>query len=429
MINRKAVVDVLICILAVFSWLFLSDCQAGRPGPTFFPTVIISSPTPTTTPRVTSYPKAFATATVSVVPSVTVTPTMTFTDESPIIIARTDYHNGQGGKATIHLISLNDKEYHREIEAENVWHICGLTMDDSETVYMPVKPFDPFGHSDIVLYVIPRHNPIEQVELDTEEVSSCQYRSGRMVFAGRGVDEIVIMEKDLSYKIVKPKTVGSNISIGGLVEGGENKVIAFNELPVTQNGKQFAEVFIIDLNSGEITERLIPAPPSEIPSFGGSLSPMVKYNLIFIGVSQDLKKLYYSYLETEDAGSNVLYTRLGMFDTENEKEMYTYNRCCPPSDGYQQYKEFLFVGHVPEAAGVALLLSMKDLSPVADIHELLKGEETSKISIHPFGKYFIVGTQSKVFLLSQDGHILKKYPLPSELIGEDYAIVQYLEDD
>lgn len=430
--NRKIAVVVLICTVAMFSLLLLSNCQARRLGPASSPTASLTTrplPSPTTAVSVTPSPTASATTAVGVTPSVTVTPATTFTDELPIIIARTDYHNGQGGKATIHLISLNDKEYHREIVAENVWHVCGPIMDDNENVYVPVKPFDPFGRSDIVLHVIPRHDPIKRIELDTEGISSYQYCYGKMVFAGRGVNKIVIMDKDFSHKIVKPKTIGSKIVIGGLVKGEENKVIAFNQLPVEENGKQFAEVFIVDLNSGEITEKLLPAPPSEEPSFGVPLSPTVKYNLLFIGVSEDLKKLYYSYFEAEEAGSNVLYTRLGMFDTENEEELHTYSKCCPPPDGYQQYREYLFSGHVPEAAGAALLLSMKDLSPVVDLHELLKGEGTSKISIVPFGKYFIVGTQSKVFLLSQDGHILKEYPLPPDLIGKGYTIVEYLEDD
>ena len=307
--NRKIAVVVLICTVAMFSLLLLSNCQARRLGPAESPTASFL-PSPTTAVSVTPSPTASATTAVGVTPSVTVTPATTFTDELPIIIARTDYHNGQGGKATIHLMSLNYKEYHREIVGENVWHVCGPIMDDNENVYVPVKPFDPFGRSDIVLHVIPRHDPIKRIELDTEGISSYQYCYGKMVFAGRGVNKIVIMDKDFSHKIVKPKTIGSKIVIGGLVKGEEDKVIAFNQLPVEENGKQFAEVFIVDLNSGEITEKLLPAPPSEEPSFGVPLSPTVKYNLLFIGVSEDLKKLYYSYFEAEEAGSNVLYTRL-----------------------------------------------------------------------------------------------------------------------
>ena len=432
--NRKIAVVVLICTVAMFSLLLLSNCQARRPGPTFSPAESPTAsflPSPTTAVSVTPSPTASATTAVGVTPSVTVTPATTFTDELPIIIARTDYHNGQGGKATIHLISLNYKGYYKEIVAENVGDISGPVMDDNWNIYIPVKPFDPFGRSDIVLHVIPRHDPIKRIELDTEEISSSQYCYGRMVFAGRGVNKIVIMEKDLSYRIVKLKTFGSNIAIGGLVKGEENRVIAFNQLPVEENGKQFAEIFIIDLNSGEITRKLLPAPPSEELS-EVPISPTIKYNLLFIGVSRDLKKLYYSYFETEESENNALYTRLGMFDTENKKELHAYNnknKCCPPPDGYQQYKEYLFVSHSSEAGGSALLLSMKDLSPVVDLHELLKGERTSKILIVPFGERFIVGTQSKVLLLSQDGHILKEYPLPPDLIGKNYAIVEYLEDD
>jgi hypothetical protein len=47
----------------------------------------------------------------------------------------------------------------------------------------------------------------------------------------------------------------------------------------------------------------------------------------------------------------------------------------------------------------------------------------------PFGEYLVIGTDSQVFLLSQDGDVLKEYPLPPDLAGKDYTIVAYLGDD
>jgi len=85
----------------------------------------------------------------------------------------------------------------------------------------------------------------------------------------------------------------------------------------------------------------------------------------------------------------------------------------------------LMIGY-PQAAVSTLLLNMKDLSPVVDLYEVLKGEETARLSIHPFGQYFIVGIVDKVFLLSQYGDLLKGYPLPPGLIGKDYTVVEYL---
>lgn len=400
MINRKKMVAVPIRIAAMFSLLLLSNCQARRPGPTSSPTASLTTP-PSSSPTAPAIP------------------VVTLTDEPPIILVSSD---DQNGKTIVHLTCLNGREHNREIDVESKYpiHVSGSMMDDDGNIYVPTWRF---GSSDI-LYIVPRDNSIREFDLKMKEASSCQYCYGRMVFCSSARDaNIVIMEMDFSYKVVRPKT-----AIRGLVKGEENRVIAFSDLPIEKNGKQFAPVFIIDLSSGEITGKLLPAPLSKEPSNETPLSPTVKYNLIFIGVSEDLKKLYYSYFEAEESGGHVLYPRLGMFDTESEKELHTCSECCSPPDGYHQYKEYLFASHSPEAGGSALLLNMKDLSPVVDLYELLKAEETSKVLISPFGKYFIVGTQNKVFLLSQKGLILKEYPLPPELIDKDYTIVEYFED-
>lgn len=250
-----------------------------------------------------------------------------------------------------------------------------------------------------------------------------QYRDGKMVFAGSsGTNRITIMDETLSYKTVNP---GIMRGLPSLVEGENDTVVYLGDSPVVQDGGQFARAMIIDVDSGDAVERLLPAPRLEEDGLGSTL-PGEKYGLIFIGVSPDLKQLYYSYQTVEKAGDNVFHTRLGMFDTEREKDLpYVYDGCCPPMGGYTEYGGYLMVSHFPEAGGSALLLNMKDLSSVVDWTELLKGETTSRLTIHPFGKYFIVGTDSKVLLLSQGGALLKEYPLPAELIGRGYTIVEY----
>ena len=382
--------------------------------------------TPTTTPGATLSPAASATTTVNATPSATAT-SVTLTDEPPIIIVSSDEHNGE---TTIHLTCLNDQGYNRVLDIGqpgDLLHISEATMDDENvyiSVWWPSQHSQPRGS----IYVIPKHNSIIKIDPETRDLPFARYCHGRMVFADSGaVSKIVIMEKDLSYRVVRPKIVGpwTPLSrIGGLIQGEGDRVIAVYKSPVEREGRQFADVFIIDLNSGEVTEELLPAPQfgerTETPA-----SPGVKYHGTFIGVSSDLRKLYYSYL-IKEAGDNALYTRLGMFDTEKEEELpYVYDGCCPSFDGYLQHKEYLMIGY-PQAAVSTLLLNMKDLSPVVDLYEVLKGEETARLSIHPFGQYFIVGIVDKVFLLSQYGDLLKGYPLPPGLIGKDYTVVEYL---
>jgi len=385
--------------------------------------------TPTTTPGVTLSPAASATTEVGATPSA-VSTSVTLTDEPPIIIVSSDDHNGE---TTIYLTCLNDQGYDRALDIEphgDLLHLSEATMDDEENVYLSVW-HSQHGQPRGSIYVIPKHNSIIKINPETRDLPFAQYCHGRMVFADSGaVSKIVIVEKDLSYRVVRPKIVGPWTplnTIGGLIQGEGDRVMVVYKSPVERDGRQFADVFIIDLNSGEVTEELLPAPQfgerTETPA-----SPGVKYQGTFIGVSSDLRKLYYSYLIRE-AGDNALYTRLGMFDTEDEEELpYVYDGCCPSFDGYFQHKEYLMIGY-PQAAVSTLLLNMKDLSPVVDLYEVLKGEETARLSIHPFGPYFIVGIADKVFLFSQYGDLLKGYPLPPGLIGKDYTVVEYLGDN
>jgi len=423
MINRKMIMTVLIWIVAMFYLLLLFSCQARRPSPI--------SPMGSAAIMVSATPSPTVLATIAVGGIPATIPVATLADEPPIIVVTTDYHDGQSGKTTIRLTCLNDNKYHREIDTEDVCYLSGLIMDDDENIYVAVGHFDPSDLGGSSIYIVPRHGSIKRLDLDVSQISSFQYSHSKIVFAGQttlgGKNTIVILGEDFSYKIVKLESVESwkACNIGGIVTGEGHKVIVFDDQPIEKNEKQFAVVFIIDLDSGEVTSKFLSVPPSE--NSVAPLSPTVKYNLLCVGVSKDLKILYYSYSQVKEAGGDVLYPGLGMFDTENGKELHTYSKCCPPLSGYQQHKEYLFVGCSAEGGGTPLLLSTQDLSPVVDLGELLRGkrEETSTLLLSPFGKYFVVGTHSKVFLLSQDGHILKEYPLPPDLIGNDYAIVKY----
>jgi len=276
------------------------------------------------------------------------------------------------------------------------------------------------------LYIVSKDGSIEEIDLRKEFFSfTLHYFYGQIVLAGQKT--IREGEPDHSMKTIN---LPNGDSLYGLVQQGkENEIIAFANQPVEKEGKRFAEILISHLDSNQVTKRLLPAPQfeelTEAPTSTGT-----KYNGMFIGVSADLKKLYYSYqvAETGDYGHGI-YTRLGMFDTEKEEELpYVYDRCCPPMGGYFQYDGYLMVNHFPEAGGMALVLNMRDLSSAIDLYKVLEGEETSRLSIHPFGPYFIVGTVNKVFLFSRDGDVLQEYPLPPDLIGQDYTIVEYTGD-
>jgi len=405
--NHGKIVNVATCIVVILCLLFLSHCQSTQ-LPTTIPTQSLAATT-----TVPSSPTASA--------EMVVTPSAS-RDEPPIIVIGSDQDNG---KTTIHLTWLNGREPGRRVNIVSEYPVYASRpmMDDDGIIYVPTQRIGPDLGGNI--YLVSENGLVEEIDLITEYLSfTFYYFYGRMVLAGHKT--IRIVEPDHSTKTI-------NLQIGdglyGLVKGKENEIIVFANQPVEKEGKQFAEVLIINLNSNEITEKLFPAPHFEELS-EASPSPGIKYGLMFIGVSPDLKTLYYSYQEVEETGDNVFHTRLGAFDTVNEEELpYIYDEGCPPRGGYFQHNGYLMVSHLPEAGSSALLLDMKDLTPVVDLYEMLKEEEMSRLTLHPFGQYFIVGADKKVFLLSQNGSFLREYSLPPELVGKDYSIVEYLGND
>lgn len=422
MIYRGKTANIVACMAMVL--FLLSHCQSAQ-LPTMPPTQPLEA-----TVTVPSFPTASAEVMVSATPLGTIsankTPPTKVTsdssvDEPPIIVVGSDQNNGS---TTIHLTWLNGRKSGRRVEFESEYPVYASRsmMDDDGIIYVSTQRIGPdFGGN---IYMVSEDSVVEEIDLIAERLSFTFYRfHGRTILAGPKT--VRILEPGHPTRII-------NLQIGdgiyGLVGGKEDEAIAFASQPVENEGEQFAEVLIIDLNLNETTERLLPAPQfEEIPE--ASPSPGVKYGLMFIGVSPDLKKLYYSYQEVKQAGNNVLYTRLGVFDTENREELpYTYDEDCTPMGGYSQYNGYLMASHSPFAGGAAFILRMEDLTPVVDLYEVLKDEETSRLTLHPFGQYFIVGADKKVFLLSETGSLLREYLLPPELIGRDYTIVEYRGD-
>jgi hypothetical protein len=338
-------------------------------------------------------------------------------DELPIIIA----HKSDG---SMHFTCLNREKCIPPIESFGWLSSCGI--DEESNLYCL------FGLGDIV-YINLEQQSARHITIDSdpkfEGALHFLYAYGKIVLAD--FETVVIISKDSSYKIVQPvqpEEIGG-ISIGGLVRGKKDQVITFNPSPVEKDGKSFVKIFIIDLNSGDVVEKLLPCPPFvEAPQASlAERKPGVNYGLNLVSVTPDLDKLYYIFEGSgEEAGEVRL--RLGVFDTKDEKGLHVYggSSCVPPPGRYRQHNEYLFV---EPGKGGPLLLRLKDLSPVVDFEALQRrGLGFGIQAFSPFGQYFLVGTPTEAFVLSQDGDVLREYSLPVELFGKSYTFVEYLND-
>ncbi|GEM_PF-4903415 len=400
------------------------------------PASVTPSPTPTptlagATPSVTATPSPSATSSPVPAPPLIATLAAPAGEPPIVVISGEDEDSG----TTLHLTCLNcpGQAAIGSIRSSHRIRMAGALRDDRGNLYILTGDLGT-GYNP-VLYLVAPDGALKEIALRRYVDYSLYSLHGKVIVATNGSIGII---EDSSVRTIRFRDIGSYI----LVEGQEGEVIALGKTVVQENGKPylspadgkpFAQVVSIDLDSGQVTEKLLPAPQTEGVTQDASIVPGVRYGFtFFIGASPDLRRLYYTYAFVKETGDHAFYTALGVFDTEEEQDLpAVYDECCPPFDGYRQYRDYLMVSHFPEAGGGALLVNMKDLSPVVDIDELLKKDEgTRGLSlVLPFGKYFIVGADSQVFLLSPNGDLLREYPLPSDLIGKKYTIVAYFGDD
>jgi hypothetical protein len=329
-----------------------------------------------------------------------------FADELPIIIIDT---SGLPGEATLHFTCLNRKECPPALET-------GVgpgdsVMDREANLYLPLSDRDE------ICYVDTEQGVARYVETDLDRSPIPLYAHNKIILGRRS--GIVIIDEDLSQEIIQLELAGESGEIGGLVHDDGNEVLAFNESPVKKGGQDFAQIFVINLDSSDVREELLPAPPSVEGSPNAPAEERWgRYALTIVGIGENLDRLYYTFRRGDKER-----IQLAMFDTREKKELRVYERRCLPIVGYRQHGGYLFV---ESGRGGPLLLSLEDLSPVVNFAKLRTDFPVREIS--PLGHYFLAGTANEVLVLSRDGDVLKEYTLPPDLFGGSYAFVEYLGD-
>lgn len=206
---------------------------------------------------------------------------------------------------------------------------------------------------------------------------------------------------------------------GILVEGMDKKIIVLDPEKINQDGRYYARACIVDVNSGEYTERRFETP---FDALGEQEDSRILFGMY--SVSPDMGRLYYLYSggEIEKRGSI-----LGMFDTRTGEESSIYTaQCINMQAGYQQYRDILFSSTEcfgdfgTECYGNTTLIRMSDLEPI-----LCKYPE-SQTRVVPFGDYFLLDNGHKgINLITPNGDNIGQFTFPVELNGTDYRVMEY----
>jgi hypothetical protein len=228
------------------------------------------------------------------------------------------------------------------------------------------------------------------------------------IVVGTTDGRIGIVQDDFSLK-----TIDLGSPIRDFIEANNAKVAVVSaddsSLP---NGKLQAKIFLIDINSGKVEEKLFKGPQAK-----GQI----------VTVDQNIHNLYWVSFENKT---------LHLFDIQAQKdilsvpisdaEVWAYTTLTTPR--FQYHGIWYIGGRCPcEGPFFPLMMNMSTLKPVIDPEDLLKDEPESDrtFMIAPFGDNFLIGTHSRVFVISPNGTVIKTYDLPKEWMGRNYLLLEY----
>jgi hypothetical protein len=220
--------------------------------------------------------------------------------------------------------------------------------------------------------------------------------------------KIGIVQDDFSLKTID---IGSPIR--DFIEANDSKIAAVSANDGSLlNGELQAKIFLIDINSGEVEEKILTGPQAR-----GSI----------VTVDKNIRNLYWVSLENKS---------LHLFDIQLQKdilsipisdaEIWAYTTLTTPRC---QYHGIWYIGGRCPCEGLfsPLMMTMSTLKPVINPEDFLKDEPESDRTfiIAPFGDNFLIGTHSRVLVMSPDGMVIKAYNLPKEWVGRNYLLLEY----
>jgi hypothetical protein len=220
--------------------------------------------------------------------------------------------------------------------------------------------------------------------------------------------KIGIVQDDFSLKTIE---LGSPIR--DFIEANDSRIAAVSaddsSLP---NGELQAKIFLIDINSGEVEEKIFNGPQAI-----GQI----------VTVDKNIHNLYWVLFENKtlhlfdiQKQEDILFTSI------SDSEVWAYTTLTTPRF---QYHDIWYIGGRCPCEGLffPLMMSMSTLKPVIDPEDLLKDEPQSDrtFMIVPFGNNFLIGTHSRVLVISPSGAVIKTYDLPKEWVGRNYLLLEY----
>jgi len=273
----------------------------------------------------------------------------------------------------------------------------------------------------VLLEIDLKNNQVEYTTLPEETLPPIRlaYTDAQVIIGDQTGRVLFIQNGEIKSRV---KLTGKdNISnIAGLFVR-DDEVVVFSPVPVIENQKTYAQVWLIPLSDSRISRQLLQTPNFDHLEIGESPQSGAKYAFRIIGVSKDLTHLYISYYLGKE--ENTAQQMLGIFDTTTLEEISSSRVECANMTGYDESNGILYSSKDDLEGGgsTAGFINLHSLTSL-DMSIFTQDETTARLSIVPFSENFLFGTNSRVFIVTPTGEIVKKYDLPPAWHNENYVL-------
>lgn len=227
------------------------------------------------------------------------------------------------------------------------------------------------------------------------------------IIVGTTDGKIGIVQDSFSLKVIDLKS-----PIRDFIEVNDSKIAVIAQEKYLENEAAQEKVFLVDVKSGAIEEK----------NFNGS-----RKGGQMVTVDGDIHNLYWVSSDN---------STLNKFDIQAQKDMLSVSISAADAYAYttltgtrlQYHKIWYYSRKCPcEGPVTALMMDMSTLKPVLNPEDFVNDEPESDrtFMIFPFGDEFLVGTYSRVFVVSSDGTVINTYTLPQEWVGRNYLFLEY----
>lgn len=273
----------------------------------------------------------------------------------------------------------------------------------------------------VLLEIDLKNNQVKYITLPKETLPPLRIaHTDTQVIIGDQTGHLFFIQNGDIKNQVKLTSKDNTSNIAGLFVR-DNDIVVFSPVPLNENQRTYAQVWLIHLSDYSIDGQLLQMPNFDHLEIGELPQSGVKYLVQIIGVSEDLTNVYgFYYLGTEE---NTVQSMLGIFDTSTLREISSLNVECANMAGYIQSNEILYSSRSDsEGSSTAAFINLHNLSSL-DVSIFTQDEITTRLIIVPFSENFLFGTNSRVFIVSPTGKIAKKYSLPLTWHNENYVLV------